>query len=811
MRISYKWLRQYVELNASMDDLASTLTRLGLEVESVEQQGKGLDGFRVAEVLTVEKHPNADRLKVCKVLPGIGMEPLQIVCGAPNVSAGQKVILGVAGTTVPHDQHDPEGKPFVLSNATIRGVESKGMLCSGKELGISDDGSGIVVLDPSAVAGTPLTEFLGLDDCSMEIGITPNRPDCLSHIGIARDLAAAYGVPLNVPSVIMKEDPSVSVQSLTSVQVQNSMDCPRYTARVIRNVVVKESPEWLKQHLTAAGLRPINNVVDVTNYVMLEFGQPLHAFDMEKLSGQRIVVRSAAAGESFVTLDGKKHTLSGEELMICDAERAVAIGGVMGGANSEISAATRTVLLESAYFLPTSVRKTAKRLGISTDASYRFERGIDPNITRTASDRAAQLLAELTGGSIASGIIDEYPSPIEGRRIELRVSRTNAILGTGISSEAIRDFLSSIGIAVKSTSSPDVYECTVPTFRPDIEQEIDLIEEVARLFGYDNIANKTSSEVMFAKPDIGEQRVIDLRRWLESNGLTEIITNSLIDSGSAHLFSQDVVSVRNPLSTELEVLRPTMLSTMLQSVAHNFNHSADRVHVYEIGTTFTSLQGSGAKELVTGIGERTMLGICLSGDAHSISWHEKLRKVDIFDIKGLITSLLRGIGLDNSNLIYYNAPSSLTEMTIGIEINGTYVGFIGRTTQNLLKRYKIDQDVFYAEVDMDAVIAAERIKRYKEYSRFPKVVRDIAFIVGSEVPVAAIEDVVRKTGGANITSVTLFDLFQGKALGEGKKSIAFTLTLNSSEKTLTDAEIDATVTAVVASVTKTFDATLRSL
>ncbi|MBP6672989.1 MAG: phenylalanine--tRNA ligase subunit beta, partial [Bacteroidetes bacterium] len=745
------------------------------------------------------------------VLPGIGMEPLQIVCGAPNVSAGQKVILGVAGTTVPHNQHDPEGKPFVLSNATIRGVESKGMLCSGKELGISDDGSGIVVLDSSAVPGTPLTEFLGLDDCSMEIGITPNRPDCLSHIGIARDLAAAYGVPLNVPSVNVKEDPSVSVQSLTSVQVQNSMDCPRYTARVIRNVVVKESPEWLKQYLTAAGLRPINNVVDVTNYVMLEFGQPLHAFDMEKLSGQRIVVRSAAAGESFVTLDGKKHTLTGEELMICDAERAVAIGGVMGGANSEISAATRTVLLESAYFLPTSVRKTAKRLGISTDASYRFERGIDPNITRTASDRAAQLLAELTGGSIASGIIDEYPSPIEGRRIELRVSRTNAILGTGISSEAIRDFLSSIGIAVKSTSSPDVYECTVPTFRPDIEQEIDLIEEVARLFGYDNIANKTSSEVMFAKPDIGEQRVIDLRRWLESNGLTEIITNSLIDSGSAHLFSQDVVSVRNPLSTELEVLRPSMLSTMLQSVAHNFNHSADRVHVYEIGTTFTSLQGSGAKELVTGIGERTMLGICLSGDAHSISWHEKQRKVDIFDIKGLITSLFRGIGLDNSNLIYYNAPSSLTEMTIGIEINGTYVGFIGRTTQNLLKRYKIDQDVFYAEVDMDAVIAAERIKRYKEYSRFPKVVRDIAFIVGSEVPVAAIEDVVRKTGGANITSVTLFDLFQGKALGEGKKSIAFTLTLNSSEKTLTDAEIDATVTAVVASVTKTFDATLRSL
>lgn len=808
MRISYKWLRQYVELNASIEDLAATLTRLGLEVESIEKQGVGLEGFRVAEVLDVQKHPNADRLKVCKVLAAPGEEPLQIVCGAPNVAAGQKVILGVAGTTVPHNQHDPEGKPFVLANATIRGVESKGMLCSGKELGISDDGSGLMILDAAAVPGTLITEQLGLDDCSMEIGITPNRPDCLSHIGIARDLAAAFGVPLTLPVIQLHE---IASEKKSSVDVKNSTDCPRYTARVVTGVTVKDSPDWLKRFLTAAGLRPINNVVDVTNFVMLEYGQPLHAFDMDRLNGGRIVVRSASAGESFETLDGKKHTLNGEELMICDAERAVAIGGVMGGANSEISSGTSTVLLESAYFLPTSVRKTAKRLGISTDASYRFERGIDPNITRVASDRAAQLLAELSGGMISSEFIDVYPSPIQARKIALRVDRTNAMLGTTLATGTIRQLLTSIGIIVSDSSDGNTFECTVPTFRPDIEQEIDLIEEVARLFGYDNIVNKTSSEVMFAKPDAAEQRVMDLRRWLESNGLHEIITNSLIDSPTAQLFSPDTVSVRNPLSAELEVLRPSMLSTMLQTIAHNFNHSAERVHVYEIGTTFTSAQGTGTTAYVPGVGERSMLGICLAGDAHSTSWHEKQRKVDIFDIKGLVVSLLKGIGLDNSNLIYYNAPSSLTEMTIGIEINGTYVGFIGRCPEKFLKRIKIDQEVFYAEMDLDALISAERKKRYTGYSRFPKVVRDIAFIVSADVPVASIEQKISSAGGAAVTSVTLFDVFAGKSLGDGKKSIAFTLTLNSAEKTLTDAEIDATIAAVVTAVTTTFDATLRSL
>ncbi|MBP6672767.1 MAG: phenylalanine--tRNA ligase subunit beta, partial [Bacteroidetes bacterium] len=657
-------------MKLSTIELAQTLTSLGLEVESIDELGKKYDGFVVGEVLDVQKHPKADRLNLCSVRVQPNESPLQIVCGAPNVAAGQKVIVGLVGATVPHNQHDPGGKPFVLSKATIRGVESSGMICSAKELGIGDDASGIKVLESDAQVGMPVSVYLGVDDTAFEIGITPNRPDCLSHIGIARDIAAAVRSPYSLPAVTLKEDAEDTITSLANVTVQNTVDCPRYTARVIRNVKVQDSPEWLKKYLTSAGLRPINNIVDVTNFVMLEYGQPMHAFDYDKVAKHSIVVKSADKGEKFTTLDGKVHELTGAELMICDGERSVAIAGVMGGLNSEISADTTTVLLEAAYFNPISVRKTAKRLGISTDASYRFERGIDPNITDAASIRAAVLIADTSGGSIVSGSIDVYPSKILPKQITLRTSRVNAMLGTGITGAAIKQFLQSIEIACVEHPE-DSFMCTVPTFRPDIEQEIDLIEEVARLYGYDNIENKTSSEVMFTKPDAAEQKIISIRRWCEANGLNEILTNSMIDSSTAKLFTDNPVVVKNPLSVELEIMRPSLLSTMLQSVAHNYNHGASRLHFFEIGSIFSLSTEEGMP--VPGYRERNTLGICLSGDALMVSWHEKQRAVDLFDIKGLVLSLLRGVGIDNSHLIYYNAPSSLTEMTIGIEINNTYV------------------------------------------------------------------------------------------------------------------------------------------
>jgi len=797
-------------LKTSPEELSLRLTSLGLEVEAVEYLGKEFEGFVVGEVVDVQKHLNADRLRVCRVRVGKKQEPLQIVCGAPNVAAGQKVIVGLIGATVPHNQHDTSGKPFLLAKVTIRGVESSGMICSAKELGIGEDASGIMVLDEKAVVGTPLAEYLGLNDVAFEIGITPNRPDCLNHIGVARDLAASYGKKYSVPPVKLREDKKNPIEKFAKVVVENAVDCPRYTARMIRNVTVQESPSWLKHLLTAAGLRPINNVVDVTNFVMMEYGQPLHAFDYDNLSKHTIVVKSAVQGEKFTTLDGKNHTLTGSELMICDGEKSVAIGGVMGGMNSEISQTTTTVLLESAYFSPTSVRKTAKRLGISTDASFRFERGIDPNITVEASARAAALIAELSGGSIAGGSIDIYPKKITSKKLVLRTDRVNAILGTALSASEIKKFLSSIGIKVSAGKAKGTLVCVIPTFRPDIEQEIDLIEEVARLFGYDNIENKTSSEVMFTKPDQKEQRTNSIRKWCEANGLQEIMTNSLIDRATAQLFSQQIVAVMNPLSVELEVLRPSMLSTMLQTMSFNFNHGATHVHCFEIGNVFSS-DNSQAQTYVKGYAEKNMIGICVSGHAHGNSWYEKQRNVDIFDLKGLVLSLLHGIGLDNSNLIYYNAPSSLTEMTIGVEINGTYVGFIGRCPSELLKKYKIDQEVYYAELDVDSIVAFNSAKKYKPFSKFPTVVRDIAFIVRKETPVVEVEQVIRTTGGGTITAVTLFDLFEGNTLGEGKKSIAFSISLNSFEKTLTDTEIDSVVSAVTGAVTKKFDATLRSM
>ncbi|MDP1676424.1 MAG: phenylalanine--tRNA ligase subunit beta [Bacteroidota bacterium] len=809
MRISYNWLQRYINVNDSVENLAQKLTSVGLEVESVDYLGKKFEGFVVAEVIDVQKHPNADRLRMCKVNVGSKDGPLQIVCGAPNVEIGQKVIVGLIGAIVPHNQHDPTGKPFTLIKATIRGVDSFGMICSAKELGISEDSSGIKVLDPNAKVGTALADYLGVNDVAFELGITPNRPDCLCHIGVARDVAAIYKKKYSFPQYKLTENKKTSITKIATVKIENVIDCPRYTARVIQNVTVKESPDWLKQLLMTAGLRPINNIVDATNFVMLEYGQPLHAFDYENLAKHTIVVKNASAGEQFTTLDGKTHQLKGTELMICDGKKPVAIAGVMGGLNSEISENTKTVLLEAAYFSPTSVRKTAKRLGINSDASYRFERGIDPNITAEASARAASLIAEITGGEVVQGIIDLYPKKIVPKKITLKRSRVNSILGSDISSKEIKNILSSLEIKSAPRKEKNSFVCVVPTSRPDIEQEIDLIEEVARIYGYDNIENKTSSEVMFSKPDKDEVRINSIRQWCVANGLNEVLTNSLIDRSTAKMFSENLVTVKNPLSVDLEILRPSLLATMLQTIAYNYNHGATRLHVFEIGREFSISTEKGT--YLKGYIEKNVLGICLSGDANQLSWSEKQRNLDLFDIKGLILSLLKSIGLDNSDFIYYNAPSSLTEMTIGVEINNTYVGFIGRCKPELAKSFKIEKEVFYAELNLDQIVKFDTVKKFKEFSKYPTVIRDVAFVVSKTISVGEIEKVIRSVGGEEITSVTLFDLFEGKSLGEGNKSVAYSISINSAEKTLTDGKIESIIKSIVNAVVTKFNANLRSI
>lgn len=808
MRISFKWLQNYIDLKNTPEEVAQTLTQIGLEVESIEYPGKKYDGFVVGEVLTVQKHPNADRLTVCTVRISNDSKPQQIVCGAPNVAAGQKVVVGLPGAIVPKNQHDPSGNPFTLKKTKIRGVESNGMICSEYELGIGDDKEGIAVLNAATEVGITLAQYLKLDDVVFEIGVTPNRPDCLSHIGIARDLAAVFGTAVKLPNIVLRENKNTDIKKVTAVEVENTEDCPRYVARLIQGVTVKESPEWLKQYLTSAGLRPINNIVDVTNFVMLEYGQPLHAFDYDRLAKHKIVVKNAVPKEKFTTLDGKDHELNGTELMICDGERSVAIGGVMGGMNSEISDTTKNVLLEAAYFSPVSIRRTAKRLGISTDASYRFERGTDPNIVDEASRRAASLIAELSGGEIIHGSIDVYPKRIEPKKISLRWQRVSHILGVEISIDKIQSLLQAIGIIAQVHDN--TFTCTIPTYRPDIEQEIDLIEEIARLYGYDNIPNQTTGEVVFSEPSKRERRIEEIRSWCESIGLHEIVTNSLIDAPTAQMYSGDIIKVKNPLSVELEIMRPMLMPTMLDAVVHNYNHGASSIRFYEIGNTFTS-QESSKNTYIKGISEYSKLGIVLSGIAQPATWYQKERHFDIFDLKGLVQSLLQKLGLDNIHLIYYDASSSLTERTVGIEINGTYAGFFGECSEKILQGKKIETKVFYAELDIDVLLSVERRAVFREYSKFPTVKRDVAFIVDKQIPVGEIEATIKNAGGSLVLSITLFDIFEGASIGEGKKSVAFSVAINSLEKTLKDSEIDAVVEAIISSVTSVHGATHRSI
>lgn len=810
MRISFNWLRKYIDLKDSPEKIAAALTSLGLEVESIEYLGKQYDGFVIGEVSEVQKHPNADRLSVCMVKLQASGEPVQIVCGAPNVAQGQKVIVGKPGAVVPRNQHDPTAGPFALTKAKIRNVESNGMICSEYELGMGEDKNGIKVLPDSAEVGMPLAEYLGVNDVAMEIGITPNRPDCLSHIGIARDLAAYYATALRSPDISLTENSKEKIHTLASVTVENTDACPRYSARMIQNITVKESPEWLKLSLKSAGLRPVNNVVDVTNFVMMEYGQPLHAFDYDRIARHRIIVKNAEPKSKFVTLDGRTHELTGNELMICDGEKAVAIAGVMGGMNSEIDSSTKNVLLESAYFDPVSVRRTAKKLGIASDASYRFERGTDPNIVDTASRRAAALIAELCGGEIVSGVIDAYPKPFEPKTISLRPERVNSILGTALTEKRMTELLERIGVASKQLPNGP-FACTIPTFRPDIEQEIDLIEEIARLFGYDNIPNVSSGEVVFSETSDIERMNNDVSAWLQSNGFNEIVTNSLMDAAGAALFSPSIITVQNPLSADLEVLRPHLLPTFLNTIAFNYNHGASSMRFFEIGSTFESANDRTKKTYVDGIREFRKIGIAVSGYANGISWYEKQREFDIFDLKGIVLSLLKGIGLDNIHLIYYDASSSLTEQTIGIEIHGTYAGFLGRCSEKIRKKYKIENDVFFAELDGDVLAVHREKKKFVAFSKFPTVVRDVAFIVKKDLRISDIEETIRKSGGVLVTSVTLFDIFEGKAVGEGNKSVAFSLCVNSNEKTLTDEEIDGIIVRIVNEMSAAHGATLRTI
>ncbi|GJQ22024.1 MAG: phenylalanine--tRNA ligase beta subunit [Bacteroidia bacterium] len=804
MKISHAWLRTLVPVRLSPRKLADGLSMLGLEVERVSDEGARYEGFVVGEILTKEKHPNADRLTVCRV--SVGDQELQIVCGAPNVAVGQKVAVGLVGSVVPRNQHDPHGGSFVLQETAIRGVTSRGMICSEYELDLGDDKDGILVLDSSANVGTPLAAYLGKTDVVYEVEITANRGDWLSHLGVAREVSAMTGARVSLPKVRVKED-AEPAHLHVRVKVQDTEQCGRYVARVIRNVTIAPSPPWLQQRLRSVGVRPINNVVDITNFVMLETGQPLHAFDYDKIAGGTITVRGAREGERFTTLDGVERTFRKDMLLICDAKHPLAIAGVMGGSDSEISAETTNVLLESAWFAPVGIRRTSKQLGLSTEASQRFERSVDIEMTDFASIRAAALMQELAGGKVLKGCVDVFPRRTKRRTVRLSVSRANALLGTSIAASAMAGFLRRLGMAVRKGPG-DTLNVVPPSYRSDIAEEVDLIEEIARLYGYDRIEPDTNVRVG-SVGTVGRGLGDEVRDFLIGAGFQEIMTNSLQNRAHAALAGGNPVAVLNPVSVEMQVLRTSLVPGALDVIQHNFNRGAKGLRLFEIGKVYWR-DPSQSPESLDAFHEEERFMMIVSGDHFNQHYTAPSRKYDVFDLKGELEALLSKFFLDKYRLILYDNGSPLSVDTLAVEIKGTYAGLLGCLKKEVAAKFDIREDVFFAEVSLDFPEAREVWKRrYEPLPRFPSVTRDLAFIVDEGIPQGKVVDAIREAGGELVRSVTLFDLYSGEQVGSGKKGLAYTLEFQPVDRTLTDEEVNGKINAIIRHVEATCGARLR--
>lgn len=804
MKIVQSWLKDYVKFSLAPEAVADRLGKLGLEVAHIERPGAKYDGFVVGQVVSVEKHPKADRLTVCNVNVG---KICQIVCGAPNVAAGQKVPVGLVGATVPRNQHDPEGNPFVLAQVSIRGVESNGMICSPYELDLGTDADGIMVLDPGAKVGQPLAKYLGLDEVVYDIEISPNRPDWLGHIGVAREVGILVKKSPLIPRVTLRES-ATPIRKHLSVTVQDRKNCPRFAARMIRGARIGPSPDWMQDRLRNAGLRPINNVVDVTNYVMMETGHPMHAFDYSLLRGGRIVVRQAPPGSSFTTLDGKNQKLPPEAVMVCDAEREVSIAGVMGGENSEIRDTTTDVVLESACWNPTNIRRTSKALGISTDASQRFERGADPNGVAYALDRAASLVVETAGGELLRGSIDVYPKKIKPREITLRVSRTNALLGSSLTKAEISSILKSARLGVRGKGN-NALLCVVPTYRVDLEREIDLIEEVARVYGYDRIEARTISHLDLDQPLETRSMADRLREILAGGGFVEALNGSMHDEFRARLGGAEPVRLLNPLGIEMAFLRTSLIPELLDVVRRNQNHGNPDFRMFEIGHVFR-VDPSAEGRLVEDFAEEERVAILCTGEAAPRQWSIPARKADVYDVKGAVEHVLGQLSLDKARFISYPTSDGLTESALSIEIHGVQAGFLGRIRDEVTSKFGIEGDVYVAELSVSA-LGTRKAKRFEPLPRFPKVRRDISFFVDRTVEAGKLEQAILAAGGDLLVAADVFDVYEGEKLPGGKKSVAFSLEVMSRQKTLTDAEIETVVRRVVLALEREFGVVLRSV
>jgi phenylalanyl-tRNA synthetase beta chain len=782
MKVSLNWIRDFVEIRIGLKELINLLTMAGLEVEEAVSVGEGFEKVVVAEIQSVRRHPNADRLSLVEVKTQ--QESFSIVCGATNIKGGQKVPLALVGARLPNG--------IEIKKSKIRGVSSEGMLCSETELGLGKDASGILILPPHVPLGVDLGEALGLKDTLLDISITPNRPDCLCVIGVAREIAALTHQRVKHP-LLSLSDRGEEIHQKTSVTILDQDLCPRYVARMIEGVKIGPSPHWMSDRLEKVGIRSITNVVDVTNYIMMEYGQPLHAFDFELLEEGRIVVRRAKEGEEFVTLDGVKRTLDGEMLMICDGVKPVAIAGVMGGLNSEIREDTGTVLLESAYFNPAGNRRTSKKLGLETEAAYRFGRGIDYGGCLSAANRATQLIQELAGGRVVEGVVDVYPVPIKPKPIRLSVRKIHQVLGTEVSAKQVTNYLEDLGLEVRGENE-DVLVVTPPSFRGDLEREIDVIEEVARLDGYERIPTTIpkgppSSEER-SKEFLIERRLVDT---LIVHGYHEVVTYSFTSPSSWDIIGlppddprRQHLRILNPLTEDLSVMRTSLIPGLMETARYNLSRKNSNLKLFELKKVFLPQEGERLPKEV-----KILAGVAMGFDRDP-HWAFSPRSVDFYDVKGCVEDLLdalmvKGARFNQAGDVPYLHPGKASRVVLDQEVLGAF----GEVHPEVLGRYEIHGKVYLFEMDFGKMVKwARNEKRFQPLPKFPAVYRDLSVIVDKALEAERVIEAILSFRQPFVEEIILFDIYQGPPIPDGKKGISYRIRYRASDRTLTDEEVN---------------------
>ncbi|NLK61885.1 MAG: phenylalanine--tRNA ligase subunit beta [Fusobacteria bacterium] len=795
MLVSLKWLDEYIDIkDKKIDELDNALTMIGQEVEKIEEKGKYLNNVVVGKIVEYNMHPEADKLTICKV--DVGNEILQIICGAPNHKNGDKVCVAKVGAVLPGD--------FSIKKAKIRGVESCGMLCSQVELGIGTDGDGIIILNESAEIGLDVKKHLEIDDIIFELEITPNRPDCLSHIGIARELSAYYGKNIKYPQINIKEIDEKTEDYITIVNEAPDL-CKRYVSRVVKNVKIEESPKWLKDKIESIGLRSINNIVDITNFVLMEYGHPLHAFDYDKIEDKKIIIKKASQDEKFITLDSTEHTLKNGELLIADGKKSVALAGVMGGKNTEVDNNTKNILLEVAHFDADNIRKTSKLLGISSDSSYRFERGIDINDSITVINRVASLIKEVAGGEILKGIVDSYVEKYVDRVININLDKLNKFTGKIIEKDKVISILNGLQLKVTEKDNENL-SITPPSYRNDIICEADLFEEVIRMYGFENIeAVMPVENIQAGKPSENLYRTKLLKTVLKNIGLQEVINYSFIPKDAHYKINynnDNQLFIMNPISEDMSSMRKTLIYSLLTNVNDNFKRNIFDINIFEVSKVFIKTDDEMPKE-------ELKVSICVAGRKNKFIWDTKENTYDFFDLKGYVEDFFNEIGFKSYQTIRTENKTFHPGRAVDIYVGRDYIGSYGEIHVDVMENVDIDKErVYIAEFDVEKLFKYSKDrKKYKKITKYPAIERDIAVVLDEDKLVGDMINDIKKSGNI-IENVELFDIYRSSQVGENKKSVAINIIFRDN-KTLKDEEVNVVMDKILGTIEKKYSGELR--